>query len=58
MGNFDWERVWRLGSEGGESLGSSEENQKTKGQLVCHEHPKGGLKPRPVTAAVRIMEVL
>lgn len=36
-----------MGSERGDSSGSSEGKQRTKGQLVCHEHPGGGLKPRP-----------
>ena len=58
MGGFYWERVCNLGSERGDSSGSSEGKQRTKGQLVCHEHPGGGLKPRPGTTAVRIMEVL
>ena len=47
MGSFYRERVCNLGSERGDSSGSSEGKQKPKGQLVCHEHPGGGLKPRP-----------
>lgn len=57
MSGFYWERVCKLESERGKSLGNSEEKQRTKGRLVLSEHSEGSLRARQETMGLRIAEV-